>query len=288
MASARELLEQADALMRRNRAGMIDTEIPELREVVSMVALAPPPATPPGPTVLDDVPELTEAVEEIEISSIVELPEDIDESSGWLHHDHGELRVVSTGPDSMIGRPPMGSESAVEPAPAIARSALALVGDLPARPSPIDAPPSAPVEASPSAPVEAPPSALVEAPIVPVVSVASVVTAAAAPDAAPDAAASHTAAAPVAPPAAAGPSAPDEWARWEVLADEIRMQVLQRIDLFTEARLKDELSAHLRPIVDRAGAEMVATINDRVGGLIRSYIAEAIEREIEKWRGAPR
>ena len=30
MASARELLEQADALMRRNRAGVIDTEIPEL------------------------------------------------------------------------------------------------------------------------------------------------------------------------------------------------------------------------------------------------------------------
>ena len=43
MPSARELLEQADALMRRNRAGVIDTEIPELREVISMVALAPAP-----------------------------------------------------------------------------------------------------------------------------------------------------------------------------------------------------------------------------------------------------
>jgi hypothetical protein len=89
----------------------------------------------------------------------------------------------------------------------------------------------------------------------------------------------------VAPAAAPGS---DEWARWEVLADEIRMQVLQRIDLFTEARLRDELSAHLRPIVDRASAEMVTTINERVGGLIRAYIAEAIEREIEKWRGAAR
>ncbi len=46
MASARELLEQADALMRRNRAGMIDTEIPELREVIAMVALAPAAPVP--------------------------------------------------------------------------------------------------------------------------------------------------------------------------------------------------------------------------------------------------
>ena len=32
MPSARELLEQADALMRRNRSAVIDTEIPELTE----------------------------------------------------------------------------------------------------------------------------------------------------------------------------------------------------------------------------------------------------------------
>ncbi len=32
MPTARELLEQADALMRRNRAGQVDTEIPELTE----------------------------------------------------------------------------------------------------------------------------------------------------------------------------------------------------------------------------------------------------------------
>ena len=95
MPSARELLAQADALMRRNRAGMIDTEIPELRDI-AMVAPAPAAA----PVALDDVPELTEAVEEIEIESIVELPEDIDELSGWLHHDHGELSVVDKGLDT--------------------------------------------------------------------------------------------------------------------------------------------------------------------------------------------
>jgi hypothetical protein len=67
-------------------------------------------------------------------------------------------------------------------------------------------------------------------------------------------------------------------------ADEIRMQVLQRIDIFTDTRLRDQLAAQLQPIVDRASAEMVSTINTHVGGLLRAYIAEAIEREIEKWR----
>jgi hypothetical protein len=100
---------------------------------------------------------------------------------------------------------------------------------------------------------------------------------------------------PPAPATAATPlpaspaAATDEWARWEVLADEIRMQVLQRIDIFTDTRLRDQLAAQLQPIVERASAEMVSTINTHVGGLLRAYIAEAIEREIEKWRsGASR
>ena len=37
MPSARELLEQADALMRRNRARAVDTEIPELTDVVPAI-----------------------------------------------------------------------------------------------------------------------------------------------------------------------------------------------------------------------------------------------------------
>jgi len=222
--SARELLEQADVLMRRNRAGVIDTEIPELRDI-AMVALAPAAA----PTALDDVPELTEAVEEIEIASIVELPEDIDESSGWLHHDHGELSVVGKGPDR--------AEAAVPSVPDLTgaaervRTALAIVtksSDVA-----LPTPPESPVTDAP-------------------------------------------------------PAAPDEWARWEVLADEIRMQVLQRIDIFTDTGLRDQLSAQLQPIVDRASAEMISTINEHIGGLLRAYIAEAIEREIEKWREAER
>jgi hypothetical protein len=73
-------------------------------------------------------------------------------------------------------------------------------------------------------------------------------------------------------------------ARWELLAEEIRMQVLQRIDIFTDTGLQEQLKARLQPIVDEASARLVATINQQVGQLLRAYVAEAIEREIEKWR----
>ena len=73
-------------------------------------------------------------------------------------------------------------------------------------------------------------------------------------------------------------------ARWSALAEEVRMQVLQRIDIFTDTGLQEQLTARVQPIVDRASAELVATINQQVGQLLRAYVAEAIEREIEKWR----
>ena len=252
MPSARELLEQADALMQRNRTGvvdtLIDTEIPELTEIVAMVASPAPAAVSPpvplapaapasaAPSALDDVPELTEAVEEIEIESIVELPEDLDESSGWLHHEQ-PFGVVGGGPRSV--------------APSFAKSDhVALNVERAAR------------------------SAL------------SVVEKGA--DAAPAVAAPEVATVIPTPTEAQPPATADEWARWEVLADEIRMQVLQRVDIFTDTRLRDQLAAQLQPIVDRASADMVATINAHVGGLLRAYIAEAIEREIEKWRETAR
>ena len=71
---------------------------------------------------------------------------------------------------------------------------------------------------------------------------------------------------------------------WNAMAEEIRMQVLQRLDLFTDAALREQLGARLRPIVDRASAELVETINQQLGELVRGYVAEAIEREIESWR----
>ncbi len=79
-----------------------------------------------------------------------------------------------------------------------------------------------------------------------------------------------------------------EDARWASMAEEIRMQVLQRIDLFTDTGLRDQLGARLQPIVDRASADLVATINQHVGDLLRAYVAEAIEREIENWKSNTR
>jgi len=72
----------------------------------------------------------------------------------------------------------------------------------------------------------------------------------------------------------------------EALAEEIRMQVLQRIDMFTDTGLRDRLGERLKPIVDRASADLVATINQHVGELLRAYVAEAIEREIDRWRSS--
>jgi len=73
-------------------------------------------------------------------------------------------------------------------------------------------------------------------------------------------------------------------ARWGEMAEEIRMQVLQRIDLFTDTGLREQLAERLQPIVDRASADLVATINQHVGVILRTYVSEAIEREIERWR----
>jgi hypothetical protein len=72
--------------------------------------------------------------------------------------------------------------------------------------------------------------------------------------------------------------------RWRALAEQISMQVLQRIDLFTDTGLKAQLATHLQPIVARASNELVEAINEHVGKLVRSYVAEAIEREIAQWR----
>jgi hypothetical protein len=73
-------------------------------------------------------------------------------------------------------------------------------------------------------------------------------------------------------------------AEWEAMAEEIRMQVLQRLDLFTDTGMRDQLGARLQPIVARASAELVEAINQALGELVRGYVAEAIEREIETWR----
>jgi hypothetical protein len=98
---------------------------------------------------------------------------------------------------------------------------------------------------------------------------------------APPVAASEALAGEAAFAAGAGPGDDRQWA---ALAEEIRMQVLQRIDIFTDTGLRGQLGERLKPVVDRASAELLDTINHHVGDLLRAYVAEAIEREIDRWR----
>lgn len=222
MPSARELLQQADALMRRNRARAIDTEIPELTEIVPAIV---PPIVSSRPMALDDVPELTDAVEEIEIQSIVDMPEDAGEPSAWLAFDRGDPHAAGSAAAALasptIQGPPAHDG---EPGQSV-RPNDAIAGAAPASMPPVE------------------------------------VTARA---------------------ASAAPA--EDWARWQALADEIRMEVLQRIDVYTDAGFRGQLGAHLQPIVDRASAQMVATISEQVGALLRAHIADVIEREIQSRR----
>jgi len=296
MPTARELLEQADALMRRNRAA-VDDDIPVLTDAVPSALeaksrFAPPlrPAVAPADFVDDsrDVPLLTDEVEEIDARAI-DASVDEGEPSVWLDFDEAEPSVIGDAPDSIAIVPPVdlrrqASAAEVEEfdelddelAAAVAAAPPEEEALLPApevvAPVPQNTHREAPVIAGGAAAllhgdhgVQAPPPL----PVPPVAAAAEPATAAVVP--------------PPAPIESSPPPVPDA-AHWEAMAEEIRMQVLQRIDLFTDTGLRTQLGARLQPIVDRASADLVATINQHVGELLRAYVAEAIEREIDSWR----
>jgi hypothetical protein len=264
--TARELLEQADALMRRNRA-RVEDDIPVLLDAVPSAAEARirAPLTQPqnfsapfGPAAADDVPVLTDTVEEIEALSIVGGEESEGEPSMWLEFGHNEPSIIGDAPDSIaivppvdLRRPPPAPEedepfddeiAAVEPPVRDEIRRAAVRGDEVA------------------AMVPAPPVAAEIAPVAVAVPI------------------------PVPTPTFAPTLDFEDTAKWDAIAEEVRMQVLQRIDLFTDTGMRTQLGARLQPIVDRASADLVASISQHVGELLRVYVAEAIEREIESWR----
>ena len=258
MASARELLEQADALMRRNR-GHSGVDIPVLTDVVAGIPANDEPET--------DVPVLTDVVEAGAVDDAdlqtavqpsmalepaeaehappppqaasvaimqsadaipVELPMDGD-TSDWLVMDTidpSTHSITGPGPDTLAVVPPVTLKAEPEPEP---------------ESPPADAPAPVAFDDSP-APVVVDDSA----------------------------------------ERAAKAAAEEE--RWRALAEQVSMQVLQRVDLFTDTGLKTQLAQHLQPIVERASAELIAAITEHVGGVLRTYVAEAIEREIALWR----
>ena len=265
MPTARELLEQTDALMRRNRAREQEADIPELTDEVAVAAAAPPLSKASRPTSrqrdrLDDVPELNDIVEELSIQPLP--PEDDEDVSRWLEHDLGEVSITGEAPDTLAVVPPATLHSP-PPAPAAAAPANRAAEDKGAQAS-----------VAPTA------TAALAAKVAGTLSGHPAVPPPAS-DPAFDAMLGITPAETVAAPVATG--VPDD-DRWVGLAEEIRMQVLQRIDIFTDTGLHGELSARLQPIVDRASADLLTTINREVGQILRAYVAEAIEREIEKWR----
>jgi hypothetical protein len=89
-------------------------------------------------------------------------------------------------------------------------------------------------------------------------------------------------------PSAVAAAPPLDEARIAEAVDEIRMQVLQRIDIFTDTTLRAKLGEQLTPLVERASADLVAAINQHVGDLLRTHVAEALEQEIERWRAGQR
>ncbi|NDP41635.1 MAG: hypothetical protein GZ089_02770, partial [Aromatoleum sp.] len=101
------MLEQADALMRRNRLseqGARDADIPELTDAIA-VETSESIEIRPVPSMLADVPELTDAVEEIEAPSILDMPDDPGEPSQWLEIDRGEVSITGAAPDSVVAVP---------------------------------------------------------------------------------------------------------------------------------------------------------------------------------------
>ena len=251
MASARELLEQADALMRRNRSRS-GVDIPVLTDVVAGVPANDEPEA--------DVPVLTDVVEAGAVDD-ADLPTAVQPSMSLEPAETGQAPA------------PLQADSV-----AIMQSADAIPVELPMDGDTSDWLVMDTIDPSTHSITGPGPDTLAVVPPV-------TLKAGSGPEPEPE---SLPAAAP-APVAlddsaerAARAAAEEE--RWRALAEQVSMQVLQRVDLFTDTGLKTQLAQHLQPIVERASAELIAAITEHVGGVLRTYVAEAIEREIALWR----
>jgi hypothetical protein len=247
MASARELLEQADALMRRNRSRS-GVDIPVLTDVVAGV--------PANDEADSDVPVLTDVVE-----------------AGTV--DEADLQAAAQ--PSILLEPAEAKQTPPQQADSVAimHSADSIPVELPMDGDTSDWLVMDTIDPSTHSITGPGPDTLA---VVPPVTLK-------APEVEPE---SPPAAAPapivVDDSAERAAKAAAEEERWRALAEQVSMQVLQRVDLFTDTGLKTQLAEHLQPIVERASAELVRAITEHVGGVLRTYVAEAIEREIALWR----
>jgi len=116
MPSARELLEQADALMRRNRSPLMD-DIPVLTDSVRAI----PPGRPVQPRrnepdfdAPDTIPMLTDSVADAPEESVPPAPDPVKdavveegEPSDWLQLGGAEPSIIGEAPDSIAIVPPV-------------------------------------------------------------------------------------------------------------------------------------------------------------------------------------
>ena len=277
MPTARELLEQAEALMRRDRMAALAAEddFPVLTDAVPEAAVDDAAAAGPAPVVVDvampprpvaaaeapavAMPEAPPEAHDVAppelavarlVSEHLEVAEDQQgEPSIWVVPAGEAATITETGPDSLS---PLAADTK-EGARGNARDGDALWRD--------DAHDGAP-EVQEALATETAVSA--------------------------DASLVDRGEEIVAPTDEFPLDATLDATRWNLMAEDIRMQVLQRIDIFTDTGLREQLNQRLQPVVDRASADLVAAINQHVGQILREYVAEAIEREIEKWRQEPR
>jgi len=268
MATARELLEQADALMRKNR-GRGDTDFPILTDAVDEPVVA---AVAEGA-----IPVLTERV--APAAKIIDMPPaqpPTRATVAMLEGDPSDWLVMDTidpSSHSITGKAP--DTLAVVPPVTLKTESIAPPDEV------VDTPSRFTLKAAGSAPTP-PPTGSSMSTHTPLLQEHEAIAVLSAPPVA-DAPTANEPPEPAQPEAAAE-AQPDSDKHWGALAEQISLQVLQRLDLFTDTGLKDQLARHLQPIVDRAGAELVSEINEQVGKLVRSYVAEAIEREIAQWR----
>lgn len=293
MPTARELLEQADALMRRNRNAGGD-DVPVLTEVV-----------PAAPAFSDDeeVPVLTAVVDKVTVPPAPQWHEeepsgiDIDADLAALGPDFPLVaELPSKGPDFMppTGRPdphlpmleipPEAHQYRLDPvaaptpsSPQVARpnASSGISGEMLEKTLPLSELLAAPTpqgidtrffDIPPGTPIPVPATAQASGVSAPAVVAATAPVAAAVP--------------------APEPPKPvvDLDAVVRELTEQITLQVLQKLDIYTERGMQEHLAQHLKPVVERAVGELVATINTNVGRVVRAFVAESIEREIDHFR----
>jgi hypothetical protein len=288
MPSARELLQQADALMRNNRSvgkTVVDDHVPVLTDVA--VPATPAPDSPAVSSFREEkIPVLTSVVPDFDIdvpkdasrarfpgsamnASLLPLSEmpampEFGDTPSIVARRERESRVERTEADVPLTEIPSWLEpNLLQPTPSEATAA----------PRAPEAPASAPwatleeeraatADSTASEPIaQIDPLTLAATPAEPIDTPVS------------------TLAEPALTPQAAEPASTQADAHAD-LAETIYYQVLQNLDLYTERALQEHLTRHLAPIIERAGDELLSTLNANLGAVIRQYVAEAIEKQM--------